>query len=96
MLYDPVVQADGQAQPGLHGVCWMWVGILRRGMRQERVDCWPLPLTCEPVMAKPNYAFEKRQRELAAKKKKEEKLARKQAGNRPAEEQAAEPVAASE
>lgn len=29
-------------------------------------------------MAKPNYSFEKRQRELAKKKKKEEKLARKQ------------------
>ena len=29
--------------------------------------------------AKPNYSFEKRQRELAAKKKKDEKLARKQA-----------------
>ncbi|MFZ4652039.1 MAG: hypothetical protein ACOYLV_15105 [Rubrivivax sp.] len=28
-------------------------------------------------MAKPNYAFEKRQRELAKKKKKEEKAARK-------------------
>lgn len=35
-------------------------------------------------MAKPNYSFEKRQRELAAKKKKDEKLARKQA-SRPAE-----------
>ena len=30
-------------------------------------------------MAKPNYSFEKRQRELAQKKKKEEKLAQKQA-----------------
>ena len=30
-------------------------------------------------MAKPKYSFEKRQRELAAKKKKDEKLARKQA-----------------
>ena len=29
-------------------------------------------------MAKPNYSFEKRQRELAKKKKKDEKLARKQ------------------
>jgi hypothetical protein len=29
-------------------------------------------------MAKPNYAFEKRQRELAKKKKKEEKRLRKQ------------------
>ena len=29
-------------------------------------------------MAKPNYSFEKRQREIAKKKKKDEKLARKQ------------------
>ena len=29
-------------------------------------------------MAKPNYSFEKRQREIAKKKKKEETLARKQ------------------
>ena len=29
-------------------------------------------------MAKPNYSFEKRQREIAKKKKKEEKLAKKQ------------------
>lgn len=31
-------------------------------------------------MAKPNYAFEKRQRELAKKQKKEEKAARKASG----------------
>ena len=31
-------------------------------------------------MAKPNYSYEKRQRELAKKKKKEEKLARKAHG----------------
>ncbi len=38
-------------------------------------------------MAKPNYQFEKRQKELAKKKKKEEKLARKQAGTpEPADE----------
>jgi hypothetical protein len=30
-------------------------------------------------MAKPNYSFEKRQREIAQKKKQDEKLARKQA-----------------
>lgn len=30
-------------------------------------------------MAKPNYSFEKRQREIAKKKKTDEKLARKQA-----------------
>jgi hypothetical protein len=29
-------------------------------------------------LAKPNYSFEKRQREIAAKKQKEEKLAKKQ------------------
>lgn len=36
-------------------------------------------------MAKPNYSFEKRQREIAKKKKKEEKLSRKQTG-KPADE----------
>ena len=36
-----------------------------------------------PLMAKPNYAFEKRQRELAKKKKKEEKALRKTAGPNP-------------
>ncbi len=30
-------------------------------------------------MAKPNYSFEKRQREIAKKKKQDEKLAKKQA-----------------
>lgn len=34
-------------------------------------------------MAKPNYSFEKRQREIAKKKKQDEKLAKKQA-NKPA------------
>jgi len=38
-------------------------------------------------MAKPNYAFEKRQREIAKKKKKEEKAHRKE-GGRPAEGEA--------
>lgn len=37
-------------------------------------------------MPKPNYAFEKRQRELAKKKKKEEKLRQKQ-GARPPEDE---------
>jgi hypothetical protein len=32
-------------------------------------------------MAKPNYSFEKRQREAAKKKKKEEKLAKRKARN---------------
>ena len=34
-------------------------------------------------MAKPNYSFEKKQRELAKKKKQDEKLARKQAAREP-------------
>ena len=37
-------------------------------------------------MAKPNYSFEKRQRELAKKKKKEEKLAKKQEARQEARE----------
>lgn len=39
-------------------------------------------------MAKPNYSFEKRQREIAKKKKQDEKLAKKQA-----EKNAANPTA---
>lgn len=42
-------------------------------------------------MAKPNYGFEKRQRELAKKKKKEEKRARK-AEIRDTRSQGAEPL----
>lgn len=44
-------------------------------------------------MAKPNYAFEKRQRDLAKKKKKEVKQLKKIAGqeNKPADSPTAEP-----
>ena len=42
-------------------------------------------------MAKPNYSFEKRQREIAKKKKKEEKLSRKQP-SRPADDSADQPT----
>ena len=42
-------------------------------------------------MAKPNYQFEKRQKELAKKKKKEEKRLRKLAENTPATAENAEP-----
>jgi hypothetical protein len=38
-------------------------------------------------VAKPNYQFEKRQRELAKKRKKEEKAQRKTTGGDPAPEQ---------
>ena len=46
-------------------------------------------------MAKPNYSFEKRQREIAKKKKQDEKLAKKQAAkaaaNPPAPDQGQAP-----
>jgi hypothetical protein len=42
------------------------------------------------LMARPNFAFAKRQRELAKKQKKQEKLQRKSAVNEPAEPQPAE------
>ena len=45
-------------------------------------------------MAKPNYAFEKRQRELAKKKKKEEKASRKGPPGQPDSPEANEPAAA--
>jgi len=37
-------------------------------------------------LAKPNYSYEKRQRELAKQQKKQEKLKRKSAADEPAEE----------
>jgi len=43
-------------------------------------------------MAKPNYAFQKRQRDLAKKKKKEEKLKRKAEARGKSELEPAEPV----
>lgn len=39
----------------------------------------PTPPIETRLMAKPNYSFEKRQREIAKKKKQDEKLAKKQA-----------------
>ncbi|MGV8941356.1 MAG: hypothetical protein ACOH1P_07440 [Lysobacter sp.] len=44
-------------------------------------------------MAKPNYSFEKRQREIAKKKKKEEKLSKKQPA-KPFSDDAGEPASA--
>lgn len=51
---------------------------------------YPVSLTCglsgdRSLMAKPNYAFAKRQRDLAKKKKKEEKALRKAGGGDSAE-----------
>ncbi len=39
-------------------------------------------------MAKPNYSFEKKQREIAKKKKQDEKLAKKQSTREPGQEDA--------
>ena len=43
------------------------------------------------VLAKPNYSFEKRQRDLEKKRKQEEKRLRKQAEKKPAEGEDAQP-----
>ena len=43
-------------------------------------------------MAKPNYSFEKKQRELAKKKKQDEKLAKKQATREPGQAEEAPPA----
>jgi hypothetical protein len=43
------------------------------------------------VLAKPNYSFEKRQRDLEKKRKQEEKRLRKLAGKKPADDDAAAP-----
>lgn len=47
-------------------------------------------------MAKPNYAFEKRQRDLAKKAKKEEKLQRKAEAKKPSESDPEAPPAPTE
>lgn len=47
-------------------------------------------------MAKPNYSFEKRQRELAKKKAKEEKRAKKQAAKEPSPDESAQPTEVSQ
>jgi hypothetical protein len=44
-------------------------------------------------MAKPNYAFAKRQRDLAKKNKKEEKRLRKAAASQPASQEDRQPAA---
>ena len=43
----------------------------------------PPPQQRETDLAKPNYSFEKRQREIAKKKQKEEKLAKKKSAREP-------------
>ena len=43
-------------------------------------------------MAKPNYSFEKKQRELAKKKKQDEKLAKKQSTREPGQDENAPPA----
>ena len=43
-------------------------------------------------MAKPNYSFEKKQREIAKKKKQDEKLAKKQATREPGQTENAPPA----
>lgn len=40
---------------------------------------FPLPFPRDTALAKPNYNFEKRQREIAKKKQKDEKMAKKRA-----------------
>jgi hypothetical protein len=49
-----------------------------------------------PMPAKPNYAFEKRQRELAKKRKKEEKSKRKEESAQPGSEPPADSAPATE
>ena len=66
--------------------------VARRGLKarqhRSRASAGPVAAGClklaafpyeTPPMAKPNYSFEKRQREIAKKKKQDEKLAKKQA-----------------
>jgi len=60
----------------------------RASRRGARVCCAPCRFAIEERhVAKPNYAFEKRQRELEKKRKKEEKAQRKQRGDSPTDAQ---------
>jgi len=52
----------------------------------------PVPIR-DIVLAKPNYSFEKRQRDLEKKRKQEEKRLRKTAEKKPADEEGASPDA---
>lgn len=56
----------------------------------------PHPTEENSILAKPNYAFEKRKRELEQKRKKEEKLQRKLQNKQAKEGEGAEPAAAPE
>jgi hypothetical protein len=56
----------------------------------------PNPRKENPILAKPNYAFEKRKRELEQKRKKEEKLQKKLQQKMTKSGEGAEPAAAPE
>ncbi|NZA27105.1 hypothetical protein H0E84_12015 [Luteimonas sp. SJ-92] len=58
---------------------WRAQDATRRAVPYTGAPC-PEP----PTMAKPNYSFEKRQREIAKQKQKEEKRAKKQAAKQAA------------
>lgn len=55
-----------------------WCGF-GPGVIVGQVNCFTSHINVNIPLAKPNYSFEKRQRELASKKKQEEKDARKKA-----------------
>ena len=56
----------------------------------------PNPRKERTILAKPNYAFEKRKRELEQKRKKEEKLQRKMQNKQAKDGEGAAPAPASE
>ena len=56
----------------------------------------PFPRKENPTLAKPNYAFEKRKRELEQKRKKEEKLQKKMQNKQAKAGEGDEPAAAPE
>ena len=58
---------------------WLWG---HEGSSQGKVLQWDSTLERAITLATPNYGYEKRQRELAKKKKKEEKLRAKASGPR--------------
>src|SRR5690606_16336921 len=67
----------GASRAAISG-CGSCKGRENGAFRRHRLDWAPAP-TGELPMAKPNYSFEKRQREIAKKKKQDDKAAKKQA-----------------
>ena len=70
----------GDALRSDHALCAFTQGRTEQNRDTDRVSLFPpFPNLRDGTLAKPNYSFEKRQREIAKKKQQDEKQAKKQA-----------------